>query len=120
VNAGGTACRIEESVLRYRLDLEDPGILDTGGVNEIGAISLNSGEYRFLRAPMISEGEQVAAMAQEMGFLSDHSFQGVIIYSDALGVRRRMVFRRICKRNDNNPSQRFVAPANNAEFEYTD
>lgn len=120
VNAGGSGCRIEESVLRYRSDVEDPGVLDAAGVNEIGAISLASGEYRFLKSPMVSEGEEVAAAAAEMGFLSDHSFRGVIIYSDARGIRRRMVFRRVCRRNNTRPSQRFVVPENNDEFEYTD
>lgn len=121
INCGENLCRIEESLLRYRSDLEASDPLDSSNFNEIGPITLKSGEYRFFSCPMVSEGEVLAAKAAELGFLSDHSFRGVIVYSDALGIRRRMTFRRICKRvHGVKVSQRFVAPADNDEYEYTD
>lgn len=121
INNGDSECRVVESVLRYRSDIEETGSLDSEGINDIGPVTLKSGEYRFLTAPMISEGEQVVAAANELGFLSDHSFRGVIVYSDNAGIRRRMAFRRVCRRaSGSQVSQRFEAPDNNEEYEYTD
>jgi len=122
INSGGSACRVEESVLRYRSDIEGTMPIDTKGVNDIGPVTLTSGDYRFLRCPMVSEGEQVATAAHELGFLSDHCFRGAIVYSDDKGIHRRMAFRRICYRDGqrHKASYRFVTPSDNDEYEYTD
>lgn len=97
INRGRSAGTVVESVLRRGDDWVDMPLSE--GRNDIGSLRLIAGQYRFVNVPLLGDGGAVLVEATDMGVFENQIFGGVVVYEDDDGVRRRMVFKRLCVRD---------------------
>jgi hypothetical protein len=116
VNRGSAPCIVVQSLIMLRSDVDDiPAVFDVRGHNDIGEIKLAAGEFKRVDIQPKSEGEEVAQVAFELGFLETYGMRGVVVYEDDGGVRRRMVFARHLPKG-----QTRFRRTGNPDDEYTD
>jgi hypothetical protein len=113
-NRGGSTASTVESIFRVKASLNPVDIIDPDEVNELPLI-LQPGEFRAITTLMVSDGEKMIAEAAKMAILEDHYFRGTVVYTSPMGIRRRMVFARECKRG-----QLHFQSVDDTDLDYTD
>jgi hypothetical protein len=96
-NRGRNSATIEESVVRLTTrEHADFRATDTNGANRLGRLHFAPGQYTSLYHEPTGEKERTIVGSNE-DLNARAVFTGTIVYSDAVGVRRRFVFRRFCE-----------------------
>lgn len=120
VNRGRSGCTLIESVFVYS-DVSGNGqAIRTNGVNTLGPITFEPGQFRTFSYRMSSAIQEHMSMLRVIGRMSEPTyFRGSVIYADRIGIKRRSVFTRRCDPGTFPESDRFHR-TDDPEDEYTD
>jgi hypothetical protein len=120
INKGRSFCKIIESKTELTTYSGNGQAVRTWGVNQLGPVTFDPGQFRTFSHPMVSPLEQEMMLLHQADRLREPTFfRGTIIYTDRANIRRRFAFTR--RSGDGVPPQshRFV-PTHDPEEEYTD